>query len=144
MESFGRGIRKRRINMWKILTFIIAMPIIDLYILVKASKSMGFWTTVMLIIVTGIAGYYLARSEGKVVISSINRELSRGRIPSDDLLTGVSILIGGIFLVVPGILTDIIGITMILPGTRDLYKKYIKKKLEYKIRKGNSSLFLKW
>ncbi|WP_416198424.1 MAG: FxsA cytoplasmic membrane protein [Sporanaerobacter sp.] len=130
--------------MWKILTFIIAMPIIDLYILVKASKSMGFWTTVMLIIVTGIAGYYLARSEGKVVISSINRELSRGRIPSDDLLTGVSILIGGIFLVVPGILTDIIGITMILPGTRDLYKKYIKKKLEYKIRKGNSSLFLKW
>ncbi|SHI18501.1 FxsA family protein [Sporanaerobacter acetigenes] len=130
--------------MWKILTFIIAMPIIDLYILIKASQNMGFWTTVMLIIATGIAGYYLARSEGKVVISSINRELSQGRIPGDDLLTGLSIIIGGIFLIVPGIVTDIIGITMILPGTREIYKNYIKKRLEDKIRRGSASLFLKW
>lgn len=130
--------------MWKILTFIIAMPIIDLYILIKASQNMGFWTTVMLIIATGIAGYYLARSEGKVVISSINRELSQGRIPGDDLLTGLSIIIGGIFLIVPGIVTDIIGITMILPGTREIYKNYIKKRLDDKIRRGSASLFLKW
>lgn len=130
--------------MWKILTFIIVMPIIDLYILIKASQNMGFWTTVMLIIATGIAGYYLARSEGKVVISSINRELSQGRIPGDDLLTGLSIIIGGIFLIVPGIVTDIIGITMILPGTREIYKNYIKKRLEDKIRRENASLFLKW
>lgn len=130
--------------MWKILTFIIAMPIIDLYILIKASQNMGFWTTVMLIIATGIAGYYLARSEGKVVISSINRELSQGRIPGDDLLTGLSIIIGGIFLIVPGIVTDIIGITMILPETREIYKNYIKKRLEDKIRRGSASLFLKW
>lgn len=130
--------------MWKIITFIIVTPIIDLYILIKASQNMGFWTTIFLIVATGIAGYYLARSEGKVVISSINRQLSQGNLPSDDLLTGLSIIIGGVFLVVPGIVTDIIGITMILPGTREFYKNYIKKVLQNKIRRGNASLFLRW
>lgn len=130
--------------MSKILFFIIVTPIIDLYILIKASQNMGFWTTIFLIIATGIAGYYLARSEGKVVISSINRQLSQGNIPSDDLLTGLCIIIGGVFLVVPGIVTDIIGITMIFPGTREFYKNYIKRILQNKIRRGNASLFLKW
>ncbi|WP_077368438.1 FxsA family protein [Anaerosalibacter sp. Marseille-P3206] len=130
--------------MSKILFFIIVTPIIDLYILIKASQNMGFWTTILLIIATGIAGYYLARSEGKVVISSINRQLSQGNIPSDDLLTGLCIIIGGVFLVVPGIVTDIIGITMIFPGTREFYKNYIKRILQNKIRRGNASLFLKW
>lgn len=130
--------------MWKIITFIIVTPIIDLYILIKASQNMGFWTTIFLIIATGIAGYYLAKSEGKVVISSINRQLSQGNLPSDDLLTGLSIIIGGVFLIIPGIITDIIGITMILPGTREFYKRYIKNVLQNKIRRGNARLFLRW
>ena len=129
--------------MAKILFFIIVTPIIDLYILIKASQSMGFWTTIFLIIATGIAGYYLARSEGKVVISSINNQLAQGNLPSDDLLTGLCIIIGGVFLIVPGIVTDIVGITMILPGTRELYKNNIKRILQNKIRKGNASLFWK-
>ena len=130
--------------MWKIITFIIVTPIIDLYILIKASQNMGFWTTIFLIIATGIAGYYLAKSEGKVVISNINRQLSQGNLPSDDLLTGLSIIIGGVFLIIPGIITDIIGITMILPGTREFYKRYIKNVLQNKIRRGNARLFLRW
>lgn len=130
--------------MGKILLFIIVTPIIDLYILIKASQNMGFWTTIGLIIATGIAGYYLARSEGKIVLSNINNELSQGRVPGEALLTGLSILIGGIFLVVPGIVTDIIGITMILPGTREIYKNIIRRYFTNRIRRGNTRIFLRW
>lgn len=130
--------------MRKILLFIIVTPIIDLYILIKASQNVGFWPTIALIVATGIVGYYLARSEGKIVLSNINRALSQGTVPGDALLTGLCILIGGIFLAVPGIVTDIIGITMILPGTRQIYKNAIKRYFKNKIRRGSTGIFLKW
>mgnify|MGYP000493340857 CR=1 FL=1 len=130
--------------MGKILLFIIVTPIIDLYILIKASQNMGFWTTIGLIIATGIAGYYLAKSEGKIVLSNINSQLSQGRVPGEELLTGLSILIGGIFLVVPGIVTDIMGITMILPGTREIYKNIIRRYFTNRIKRGNTRIFLRW
>ncbi|MBU5438435.1 FxsA family protein [Tissierella sp. MSJ-40] len=130
--------------MKKIIPLLIITPILDLYILIKASQAMGFWTTVALIILTAIAGYYLAKSEGKLVISKINRELSQGNMPGDDLLTGLCILIGGFFLLLPGIVTDIIGITMILPGTREMFKQYAKRKLEDRIRKGYTNIIIRW
>jgi UPF0716 protein FxsA len=130
--------------MKKIIPLLIITPILDLYILIKASQAMGFWTTVALIILTAIAGYYLAKSEGKLVISKINRELSQGNMPGDDLLTGLCILIGGFFLLLPGIVTDIIGITMILPGTREIFKQYARRKLENRIRKGYTNILIRW
>ncbi len=127
--------------MGKLVTLFILTPIIDLYILIKASQTMGFWTTVLLIIVTGIAGYFLAKSEGRIVLSKINEELSQGNIPGEDILNGFCILIGGVLLLLPGILTDIVGITMILPGTRDLYKEYLKRKFANKIKRGDGTFF---
>lgn len=129
--------------MGKIVIFFILAPILDLYILISASREMGFLTTVLLIVATSIAGYYLARSEGKLVIRNINRDLSQGMVPDEELLNGLCILLGGIFLIIPGIVTDIIGITMVLPGTRDLYKSYFKKAFINKINRGTNK-FLKW
>lgn len=129
--------------MGKIVIFFIIAPILDLYILINASKEMGFWTTVLLIVATSIAGYYLARSEGKIVIKNINSDLAQGIVPNEELLNGLCILLGGIFLIIPGIITDIIGITMVLPGTRDLYKSYFKKTFANKINRG-ANRFLKW
>lgn len=129
--------------MGKLVIFFIIAPILDLYILINVSKEMGFWITVLLIVVTSIAGYYLARSEGKIVIKNINSDLAQGIVPSEELLNGLCILLGGIFLIIPGIVTDIIGITMAFPGTRDLYKSYFKKTFANKINRG-ANRFLKW
>ncbi len=130
--------------MKKLILLCILMPILDLYILVKASQSMGFGTTVLFIILTSIAGYYLAKSEGKLVIRNINNEMAQGNIPGDELLTGFCILLGGFLLLLPGIVTDIIGITMVLPGTREFYKGYIKIWLEKMIGKGYRRIMIRW
>ena len=108
--------------MGKLIPLIILMPILDLYILVKASQSMGFGPTIILIIATGVAGYYLAKSEGRLILRDINREMGQGRVPGDEIITGFCILVGGFLLLLPGIVTDIIGITMVLPGTREFIK----------------------
>lgn len=130
--------------MGKIILFFILAPILDLYILIKASQTMGFWTTIGLIIATGVAGYYLARTEGKLVVSNINRDLSQGIVPGEELLNGFCIMIGGILLLIPGIVTDVIGITMVLPITRKIYKEYFKNIFYKKIKRGNTSLFFRW
>ena len=130
--------------MGRLIFLIILMPILDLYILVKASQSMGFGPTILLIIATGIAGYYLAKSEGKLIIRDINRAMGEGRIPGDEILTGFSILVGGFLLLLPGIVTDIIGITMVLPGTREFYKAYIKRWLQGLINKGYTNIIIRW
>lgn len=130
--------------MGKFIPLIILMPILDLYILVKASQSMGFGPTILLIIATGIAGYYLAKSEGKLIIRDINRAMGEGRVPGDEILTGLSILVGGFLLLLPGIVTDIIGITMVLPGTRELYKAYIKRWIQGLINRGYTNIIIRW
>ncbi|NMB07368.1 MAG: FxsA family protein [Tissierellia bacterium] len=130
--------------MGKLIPLIILMPILDLYILVKASQSMGFGPTIILIIATGVAGYYLAKSEGRLILRDINREMGQGRVPGDEIITGFCILVGGFLLLLPGIVTDIIGITMVLPGTREFYKIYIKRWLQRLINKGYTNIIIRW
>ena len=130
--------------MRKLIPLLILTPILDLYILIKASQTMGFGTTILLIILTGIAGYYLAKSEGKLVIRNINREMSQGNVPGNELLNGLCILVGGLFLLMPGIVTDIIGITMVIPGTRDYYKEYFKRWLKKMVDKGYTNIIIRW
>lgn len=130
--------------MGKLIPLIILMPILDLYILVKASQSMGFGPTIILIIATGAAGYYLAKSEGRLILRDINREMGQGRVPGDEIITGFCILVGGFLLLLPGIVTDIIGITMVLPGTREFYKIYIKRWLQRLINKGYTNIIIRW
>ncbi|MCF6462428.1 FxsA family protein [Clostridium sp. Cult1] len=130
--------------MRKIVWLLILLPILDLYILIKASQTMGFGITVVLIILTGIAGYYLAKTEGKLVIRSINNSMSQGNIPGNEILIGLSILVGGFLLLLPGIVTDIIGITMVLPGSRNFYKEYFKTKIEKMINRGYTKIMIRW
>ena len=130
--------------MRKIVLLLILMPILDIYILVKVSQIMGFGSTILLIILTGIAGYYLARSEGRIIVRNINREMARRNVPGDELLTGFCILVGGFLLLMPGIITDIVGITMALPGTRNAYKQYIKRYLQRMINKGYTNILIRW
>ena len=130
--------------MRKLVLLVIITSILDLYILINASQAIGFGKTMLFIILTGIAGYYLAKSEGRLVIRSINREIAQGNLPGNKLLTGFTILIGGLLLLMPGIVTDIIGITMVIPGTRNFYKQYIKNKLQKIINKGYNNIIIRW
>ncbi len=128
----------------KLVLFLVITPILDLFILIKLFKNMGFWTTVLLIILTGIAGCYLAITEGKVTVIKVNKELGQGKIPGNDLINALCIFLGGILLVMPGIITDIIGITLVVPPTRDFYREYLIRRFTKMIKKGNAHLFLKW
>lgn len=117
------------------LLFII-LPILDLTLLVKLGGSIGFWPTLVLVLLTGAAGAALARAEGLRVLKLVQRELAAGRVPGTALLDGVAILAGGLLLLTPGFITDVIGLLLLLPPTRRWVQRGIRRWIEKQVSAG--------
>jgi UPF0716 protein FxsA len=120
-----------------LLVLFIGVPLLELVVLIKVGALIGTLNTILLILITGVLGAALARQQGLGVISRIKEELSQGRSPSNELLNGVCILVGGFLLLTPGILTDVLGFALLTPPIREIVKKYLRRKLAQKWEKNN-------
>ncbi len=117
------------------LLFVI-VPVVELILLIQVGQLVGLLPTVALVVFTGVTGAWLARAEGVRVFFQFQRELASGRLPGQALLDGISVLIGGAFLLTPGILTDVVGFSLLLPFTRRRIQTRIRKRLEGRIADG--------
>jgi len=109
------------------------VPLVELSLLIELGRRIGLGATIAIVIITGILGAYLAKYEGFRIIFRIRRELSAGRLPTEELLDGVIILSGGLLLLTPGLMTDAIGFLALIPPTRSYIKRYLKRKFKQKI-----------
>lgn len=100
-----------------LLAFTLA-PTLELYILILVGQQIGALATVLIILATGSLGAALARREGGAVLGRLRDDLDRGLPPAAHLMEGALVLVGGVLLVTPGILTDIVGFSFIIPFTR--------------------------
>tara|TARA_B100000315_G_scaffold216661_1_gene216706 strand:+ start:1007 stop:1405 length:399 start_codon:yes stop_codon:yes gene_type:complete len=124
----------------KLLTLFICLPLVEILILIKLGEVFGFWYTVFLVIGTGILGATLARAQGFWVWMEIQQDLQKGNMPADKMIDGLMIFVGGIVLLTPGLLSDIFGFAMLVPLTRNIFKRWIKNKLEEMHQSGNSKI----
>ncbi len=106
----------------KLFLLFTIVPAVELYLLIKIGSLIGPFTTLMIIIITGAAGASLAKFEGRKSIYKIQKSLESGKLPGNEMVSGIMIFIGGVLLLTPGFLTDIIGLTFLIPGTRNLWK----------------------
>lgn len=111
--------------MMRLLALFIVIPFVELIIIVEIGKRTGFWPTLALIVVPGLLGAAMARSQGTAVFSEIKREIARGRLPGVKVIDGILIFGGGLLLLTPGIITDILGLTVLFPGARKFYRDLI-------------------
>ena len=118
------------------LLFVI-VPILELMLLIQMGQWVGLLPTLLLVVFTGVSGAWLARAEGVRVFFQFQRELASGRLPAQSLQDGLSVLVGGAFLLTPGILTDVAGFTLLFPPTRRWVQRRIRKRLERGIRDGS-------
>ena len=109
-----------------ILIFIL-VPVAELGVLLFSGKTIGVWPTLILLIVTGLLGSYLAKKQGINTIRRVQEQIQSGRVPGNEILDGLCVLFGGILLLSPGFLTDILGLVLLLPFTRTLIKPLILK-----------------
>lgn len=121
----------------KLLILFVIVPVTELYILIEVGKKIGSLTTIGVIILTGIIGAYLVKGQGFMILKKIQNDLNEGILPGDSLIQGAIILAGGIFLLTPGFVTDIIGFIFLIPVSRRVVKKYLLKWLKGKIKEGN-------
>lgn len=122
---------------FKLLFIFILIPFIELAILVKIGTVIGFWYTMLIVVVTGIAGASLARYQGIKVYTRIQRELNSGKVPSDDMLDAMFVFAGGVVLLTPGFLTDIAGLLFLVPYSREILKYYLKDIIARRMRNYN-------
>ena len=121
----------------KLLILFVLVPVTELYILIEVGKKIGSLTTIGIIILTGIIGAYLVKGQGFMILKKIQNDLNEGIMPGDSLIQGVIILTGGILLLTPGFVTDIVGFIFLIPVSRNVVKKYLLKWLKGKIKEGN-------
>ena len=120
----------------KLIIIFISIPIIEIYVLLEAGEIIGLWPTIGLIFLTGIAGAYLARTQGSDTARRIQIALEQGEMPTEELLDGAMILAGGITLLTPGFVTDLLGFCLLLPVTRSLIKEFARKWLRKMVNNG--------
>lgn len=127
----------------QLLLLFIAVPLIEVLILIQLGSLFGFWPTILLVIGTGILGAYLAKLYGLSIWYQIQEDLNAGRMPADKLVDGLLILIGGIVLLTPGLLTDIFGLLLLFPITRSFFKKFVKSKFKTMSEQQTSNIYWK-
>ena len=129
----------------KLVILFIVVPIIELALLIEIGQNIGVWPTLTLVILTGIAGAWLARLQGFMVLRTLQTELSQGILPAESILDGFLVLAGALLLLTPGILTDALGFALLIPLSRNVIKQYLKKWLKSKIDAGdfNSQYYIR-
>ena len=120
----------------RLLLLFILLPIVELALLIEIGQRLGTWVTVALVVGTGAAGASLARSQGLRAFHRLRDTTGAGSFPGDELFDGVLILAGGLLLITPGLLTDLVGFAALVPGTRHLIKAYLKRAVRQRIQSG--------
>lgn len=119
-----------------LIILFTAVPIVELALLIKLGQIIGLGNTLAIVIFTGIGGAILAKSQGLRTLRRIDQELSMGIMPSDPLFDGLFILCGGLLLITPGIITDMVGLLLLTPFFRASVKIWIKKKIRKAFQEG--------
>jgi len=117
----------------RLIVLFVTLPLVEIFLLIKLGELMGFWPTVLMVIGTGLLGAWMARLYGWSVWMEIQQELQMGKMPTDKMFDGLLILIGGIVLLTPGIITDAIGFLLLIPATREIAKQWLKNRFETRI-----------
>ena len=120
----------------KLLLLFTLVPLAELYILVTVGREIGALNTIALVIITGVAGASLARSQGAQIIYKIRSTVGQGRVPGKELLQGAAVLAGGIMLLTPGFVTDLLGLSLLVPFTRQFYVTMIMNHFKNKFESG--------
>ncbi|MEE8141760.1 MAG: FxsA family protein [Planctomycetota bacterium] len=116
-----------------LLLLFISVPFVELFLLLWLAERIGFLTTIAITIGTGILGASLARYQGLQTWRRFQGSLAQGQLPHQELVEGVCILVAGAVLLTPGVLTDALGLLLLLPPLRGWLARLLTERLKKKI-----------
>ena len=117
-----------------LILLILLVPIIEIYLFIKIGSQIGAFNTISLIFITAIIGIYYAKYEGINTLRSAMKQIMQNEVPIYEIISGAALAFAAILMILPGFLTDAIGLLIIFPWTRKIFFKNISKK-NYKNKK---------
>lgn len=114
----------------KLFLAFTLIPVVELYLLIRIGAAVGALNTILLVVITGAAGAYLARVQGLQTMTRVRQRLHQGEMPAEDMLDAVLIFVAGIVLLTPGLLTDAAGLLLLFPPSRREAKKWLRRKMD--------------
>ncbi|MDQ7991631.1 MAG: FxsA family protein [Propionicimonas sp.] len=117
--------RSRALLLWFLVIAFVAIPIIEIWLLVTVGGWIGLWPTLGLLVISGLVGAWLTRREGTRAWQALVDAFGGGRLPTGRLADAALVLIGGLMLMLPGFFSDILGLIMLLPFTRPLVRRLL-------------------
>jgi UPF0716 protein FxsA len=124
----------------RLVALFLLVPIIELALLIQLGRWIGLAWTLVIVGATAVLGAALARRHGVRAWFAIQQELKAGRVPASALADGLLILIGGLVLLTPGLLTDVLGFALLLPPTRNALKRRLRRRFEEAVRRGQTGI----
>lgn len=126
--------------MWLVLLFVV-LPVVELTLLVLIGRWVGIGPTVLIVVGTGLIGGAFARREGLRVLRRARDAWAHGRAPDEGLFGALLVLVGGILLVTPGVITDAIGLALLVPPTRRGVARAARRWFDRQVRRGKIIVF---
>lgn len=120
----------------KLLALFTIIPLIELALLIPLGAKIGVWPTIGLVVATALLGAVLGKSQGIKAWAKIQQDLRTGKLPADSLLDGFAVLVAGIFLITPGVLTDAIALVLLIPPARRPLRALVRKRFEKMLSEG--------
>ena len=114
-----------------VILIVLLVPIIEIYLFIKIGSQIGAFNTISLIIITAVFGLYYAKYEGLNTLKSGVQQIVKNELPIYEIVSGAALAFAALLMILPGFLTDIIGLLIIFPWTRRLFFKNISKKKQH-------------
>jgi UPF0716 protein FxsA len=120
------------VPLWALALLFLLVPIAELYVIIQVGEAIGLGWTVVLLIADSVLGSLLLRIQGRAVWRRFNEALAQGRVPHREVVDGVLVIFGGALLLTPGFLTDIVGVSFLLPPTRAIIRRFLIRRLGHR------------
>lgn len=127
-------------NKW-LWAALFAVPAVELFGFIYVSSFLGAPKTLLIMLATSVIGLLMMQFEGKKVLQDSRTHMQEGRVPGRTMLDGLCIFFGGLLLILPGFVTDLIGFTLVFPLTRPLYRVFLLKWIEKKMKNGTFTFY---
>ena len=128
---------KGSIMIAKLFAAFVIIPVLEIYVIIKIGSLIGAGWTVFLVIATAFLGACLAKMQGAYTMMKMRANMQQGIPPTNDILDAFLIFAAGLVFLTPGFLTDIVGVLVLIPVTRQPIKFWLLKKIDQWMRQGN-------
>jgi UPF0716 protein FxsA len=110
-----------------LFVLFIIIPIIEISVLMQVGELLGLWPTIGIVILSAWIGAKYVRQQGLATLHSVQSKMAEGEMPSSEIVTGLMLLIAGVLLVTPGFVTDIFGLSLLVPSVRQMIAASVQK-----------------